>query len=411
MIQGDSNVKTRAWAGIGLFLYVWLMVGFATGTATLLGPARWVTGALRESAWNAWEDRAMVAVILVYVAASFLLARALTGLTQRTRKAPVRVAIPTVATLCAGLSLWGWTNPAVYATVAGGIHNAEISAGGAEFVFGPYPDRPRIEELKKQGFTALVSLQHPAVVPFEPQGIAMEKQAAQEVGIEFIHAPMLPWVSSNEGSLATIRAVADRGKGRYYVHCGLGRDRTNVVKRMLEKRGARTAAGAPANEVPRSFSIRLAEGKKLMERGALRELDEDVFLVPYPNHHELYGNMLAGQVAHVLVLLNPDNGQQAQWLDQLRPILAEHSVPATYEALRKDSRAFYADMVAVARTLPRPLVIVVPHTPPHPYGVAGQLLAQEWTGAPWNEGPTWALQPVPQDPKLASVRQQQAAGR
>ncbi|HUG52547.1 MAG TPA: hypothetical protein VMR21_03060 [Vicinamibacteria bacterium] len=373
------------------------MVGFASGTATLLGPARWITAWLRASAWSAWEDRAMIAVIVVYVAASFLFACLLTSLTRRSRWAPARLAVPGAATLCAGLSLWGWTNPAVYATVAGGTEGAQVEAGGAEFVFGPYPDPARIAELKKEGLTALISLQHPAVVPFEPQGIATEKAAARELGIEFIHAPMLPWVSSNEASLRTIREVAARGKGRYYVHCGLGRDRTNVVKRMLERAGGPTTAAA-GTKAPGSFTARLAEGKKLMERGALKGLDTGIWLIPYPNRHELYGNMLAGQVAHVLVLLDPGNGQQAQWLEEIRTVLAEHAVPVTCEPLRRNSQAFYADAVAIAKTLPRPVVIVVPHTPPHPYGQPGQRLAQEWTGEPWDEGPVWPLQPVPADP-------------
>lgn len=405
-------MKTRAWAGIGLFLYVWLMVGFATGTATLLWPARWVTAALRHSAWSAWEDRAMIAVILLYGASSFLLARALTRLTRRARQAPVRIGIPGVATLCAGLSLWGWTNPAVYATVAGGISNTRVAAGGAEFVFGPYPDRARIQQLKSEGFAGLISLQHAAVVPFEPQGIATEKVAAQELGIEFIHAPMLPWVSSNEGSLDVIRAVAERGKGRYYVHCGLGRDRTNVVKRMLENMGASLAAGAPANEKPRDFAVRFAEGKRLMERGAFREIEPGIWLVPYPNQHELYGNMLAGQLAHVLVLLDPSRSQQAQWVEHLRAVLAEHHVAASFEPVQGSSRAAYADAIAIARTLPRPLAVIVPHTPPHPYGQYGRALAQEWTGKVWDEGPTWALvAPGAPGPKPAAASRDTSAGR
>jgi hypothetical protein len=382
-------VKTRAWAGIGLFLYVWLMVGFATGTATLLGPARWITGALRDSAWSAWEDRAMIAVIVVYVAASFLLSAAITAYARRSRYRRLRTGIPAVATLCAVLSLWGWSNPAVYATVAGGLSGSPVTAAGAQFVFGPYPDRARLEELKKDGFAGVVSLQHPAVVPFEPQGISAERESARQIGIEFIHAPMLPWVSSNEASLETIRGVARRGTGRYYVHCGLGRDRTNVVKRMLEKMGAATAGGTQPNTTATSFAARLAEGRKFMERGAFREVEKDIWVLPYPNEHELYGLMLAGQVSHVLVLFDPRHSQQEQWAGTLRKVFTDHGVPATFEAPRPGSRAWHADVMATARALPRPLAIVVPHMPPHPFGEPGRALVEDWTGARWAVGPTW----------------------
>ena len=30
------------------------------------------------------------------------------------------------------------------------------------------------------------------------------------------------------------------------------------------------------------------------------------FLIPFPNKHEMFGNMLSGQVAHTLVLLDAD---------------------------------------------------------------------------------------------------------
>ena len=396
-------MKKQAWAGIGLFLYVWLMVGFATGTLTLLGPARWVTSGLRRIGWGGQENGVMILVILAFVVASFLIARALTALIRKARTRQVRFGVPGIATLAAGLALWGWMNPAVYATVAGGVAGTSVNTGGAEFVFGGYPDRARLQELKAQGYAGVISLQHPAVLPFEPPAIQAEEVAARELGIQFVSAPMLPWVSSNEASLEKIRLIAVGGKGRYYVHCGLGRDRTNVVKRMLERTGAAMVAGAPANAEARTFQMRWNEGRRFMERGGFRTLEKDVWLIPYPNHHELYGNMLAGQIKHVFVLLDPEDGQQAEWIRHLQKQLGDHGIEATFEPLRIGSSAWTADMVASAKTLPRPLAIVLPHTPPHPYGGPAQELVREWTGSPWEFKEKWDLVPVVPAPKSASV--------
>jgi hypothetical protein len=322
----------------------------------------------------------MVAVILCYIFLSFLLARRLTSLVRRTGSMRVRVGVLGAATVAAGLALWGWLNPATYAMAAGGVPSQLRLAQGPEFDFGPYPDKSRLQELKREGVTAVVSLQHPAVVPFEPAGIAAEQQAAKEVGIEFIHAPMLPWVASNEESLEKIKELARSGHGHYYVHCGLGRDRTNVVRRMLEGQGAAVSAGGTTAAT--DYRQRLAQRGALMERGEFREIDKDVWLVPYPNEHELYGHMLAGQVKHVLVLLDSYSPEQAQWIGHLKQVFAQYQVPATFETLAPGQLARTADLAAFARArLPRPLAVIVPSMSPLPHTEVADAFAREWDGS------------------------------
>lgn len=363
-----------------LFAYVWLMVGFATGTLVLLGPARWVTSAI---AAPGAERAAMLLVILLYVAGSFLVALYCTrALILRQSSRPVRGLVVAAVTGSAALALWGWRNPAVYAAVAGGEAAEErmVLESGSQFLFGPYPDRERLAELKAEGVTAVVSLQHPAVVPFEPEGIAREKEWTRELGIEFIHAPMLPWVSDNEASLERIRELVRAGDGgTYYVHCGLGRDRVSVVQRVIERMGG-VVVSADGTEEALTWADRDAEGLGDLERGPPIELDRGVWLVPYPNEHEMFGHMLAGQVEHVLLLLDAGDPEQAAWLEEARRLLSEYDVPHTARPLAAGDAAGAAAAAAAAQSLPRPLTVVVPFTAAERNTAVADAFRAAWVG-------------------------------
>lgn len=360
------------------FAYVWLMLGFASGTLLLVGPVRWVTAYLRDGDFaQSTEDAVMIGVIVLFVIVSALAAWLAVAWMRRRRSRPARLAIPVLLTVAAGVALYGWTNPAVMAGVAGGVGGSVTVGGNAEFVFGPYPDRARLEELKQEGYTAVVSLQHPAVLPFEPPGIAEEIRVTKEIGLPFIHAPMLPWISANDESLDRIRSLAREGEGRYYVHCGLGRDRANVVKRMLEREGAAVAAGE-GYKAAGTFAARMADGNAPMERGLLRKLDDDVWLIPYPNKHEMFGNMLSGQVAHVLVLLDETREPERAWAAEARARFTEFAVPHTVMTLPAGDDARASAIVRTARTLPRSLVIIVPFTAPHANAAVAETLIKAW---------------------------------
>ncbi len=68
----ETRVPARAYLKpVATFCYVWLMVGFFTGTLVLLGPVRWLTVAVRNAGWQqSNEDLAVRSVIAIYVVAS-----------------------------------------------------------------------------------------------------------------------------------------------------------------------------------------------------------------------------------------------------------------------------------------------------------------------------------------------------
>jgi hypothetical protein len=366
-------VRQRPGTGrtVGLVAYLWLMSGFAVGTFVLVGPVRWViAGVHRLGGSQHAEDLVLRGVILAFVLGSCVLALWLAARTLRAERRSTRIGIPAVCTVLAMLALWAWSNPGrMLAAVAGGGGNGgTVTAGsGVQFVFGAYPDRARLAQLKREGFTAVVSLQHPAVVPFEPRSIAEERKNARELRMEFIHAPMLPWVSDNEAALQKVRELMNGGAGKYYVHCGLGRDRTNVVRRMIEAEGAGRVKMASSADLQHASTfadrLRLPPEQRDLQRGAVRELETGVWLIPHPNSAELSGYLLAGQMRTVVLLLDPSDAEQRAWRDELEAAFRGAGVSFQERPLLPGEGERAAVIAAEVRRLPHPAAVVAPHTP------------------------------------------------
>ncbi len=284
---------------LGLFAAIWLAVGFAAGTLTLLGPVRWATSALRGAGTSDMVEKAVVLTIIVaYVAASFVASLFISRWSLRQNS--WRVAIgPAVAWSLALACVWAWMTPAV----VNSFQPVQVESV-ARFTFGPYPERERFEQLRADGYTAVVSLLHPAVVPFEPQLIARERELAAEFGLEFIHAPMLPWIGDNGDSLDRIKELAGSDRGRYYVHCYLGRDRVGTVRALIE----RIATNTVVADFRPEMAVRAGFDKAAFERGEIVELEPGVFLSPYPTDEEMFKYFAGGYFAHVVSLLDPNNG-------------------------------------------------------------------------------------------------------
>lgn len=350
------------------FLYVWLMVGLFSGTAVLLGPAGWLSSAARSAGWSdaaqGWVVKALIAAwFLATIPATLWLVRRF----FRRERGARRIAMPAVVTVLAGLAAMEWMNPArTLARVAGGTSTEVRMDGGAVFLFGPYPDRARLAELKQQGVEAVVSLQHPAV-PVEVPGIAEERRVARELGIRFVHAPMLPWVSDNERSLQVVRDLVRSGKGKYYVHCGLGRDRSTVVRRLVEGMGGRQLATADL-KTALTFGDRARQAaagevpSPHFERGSLAQVEPGVWLIPHPNRSELFGYMLAGQVKHVVSVLDPADPEQAAWLAEQRTAFGQFQIPVTFIPVRAGDAAAAARVVEAVRAAPHPVAVIAPRT-------------------------------------------------
>jgi hypothetical protein len=339
---------------------MWLLVGLILGTAVLIGPVRLLTEGMGEAGWEQRsQDHVLIVVILLYLALSLVLTRYVVGVMLRARNRNTRWAIATVFTVIGAVTAWQWSNPAnLLASIAGGGDAGTFSAaGGAEFVFGAYPDEDKLRELQLRGVTSVISLQHPGVI-VEREGISAERDATEKLGLTLIQAPMLPWVSDNAVSLQKLRLIARRGKGKFYVHCGLGRDRVNVAKRVIEAEGTRVSVASDL-----IAATDFADRTSPFERGSLLQIDKGKWVIPYPNEHEMFGFLLGGQAGHVISLLDTTDEEYAEWQTIMRRHLSEHRVPFTAMPLKIGDRRRAREIARAIRGMPGKVTIVAPDTP------------------------------------------------
>lgn len=305
------------------FLYLWLVIGFTLGTFVLLAPVRWLVAVVQRAGGGTGVERvAVIALVVVYVVVSCLLALRLNGFMGRTRSTVRRYSIPAALTAIAMLTAWEWRNPSVLLSgIAGGGDAGTVeSVSGATFEFGSYPDEARLRELKRQGITAVVSLQHPDDL-VERKGIEQEEISTRTVGLTLIKAPMLPWFSENREALDTLRALALHGTGKFYVHCGLGRDRVNIAKKLIEGLGAKTVASKNLGA-----GLGFEERDRPFIHGTLLHLATGVWLVPYPEHEEAFGCLVEGRAGNIALILDPADVEQKKRLGDVTSILNHYGI-------------------------------------------------------------------------------------
>lgn len=387
---------------------MWLLIGLVLGTAVLVGPVRLLTEGMGEAGWEQnSQDHVLIVVILLYLAVSLIVTRYVVGIMFRARNRNTRWAIAAVFTVMAAATAWQWSNPAkLLAGIAGGGDGGRISGvGGAEFIFGAYPDEDKLRALQLEGITSVISLQHPGVI-VEREGISAERDATKRLGMTLIQAPMLPWVSDNAQSLQKLRLIARRGEGKFYVHCGLGRDRVNVAKRIIEAEGTRVAVTSDLKEAP-SF----ADLTEPFVRGSVAHVDSGKWLIPYPDEHEMFIYLLGGQGAHIVSLLDTTNKTQAEWQAVLRQQLKDAVVPFTAMPLGRGDSRRAREIARAIHAMPERVTIVAPQTP-SPGGrarrgsaVAVALLREYGRLYPKSHAarPSWRLKAPPPSPAATAT--------
>ena len=341
----EVNIKN-----ISLFAVIWFMLGFSLGTATLMGPVRWITDYTRSSNMDpSVENWAIRIVIILFVIISFIIAINLTKNFVNSNSVVNKTLTILIPFLLTAFSLWLWLNPKMMQ-----FNSVQTSQTyeNIEFIFGPYPEEDKFLELKKLKVTGIISLLHESVVPFEPKLLSDERELAKKYGIEVIHLPMLPWISSNENSLNEIKKLAVEGKGKYYVHCYLGKDRVGVVRKAIQQiLGEEKISG--------EIRKRNIDDKKQFERGIIIKLDEGIYFSPYPTDEEFFSYLLSGSFENVISLLTPENPEDVPWIEKEEKVFSENGInfkllPINLNSYNPEKLLKYIEIV---RKLEKPVLV------------------------------------------------------
>lgn len=332
---------------IALFLFLWLCTGFALGTVTLLGPVRWAVTWSRDRGFSdGVENGLVVGLIIALIVVSFLLARAATLRVLNAQTPSVRWGLPVGIAALAVVALALFMNPDVLNRATG----ATTDTTNANFTFGSYPTHGELRKLKREGYVGVISLLHPAVTPFEPKLLRDEQEAGKDVGIDIISIPMLPWISQNGESIERIKAIAANPKGRYYVHCYLGKDRVNVVKRLVSQ-----STNTDESEPTESRSL---DDISAFERGPIVELSAGVYLTPFPTDEEYMGYVIAAGVKQVVSLMDTTDAEATERVRTERQLLRTYRIPfREFPVLETTTEAGLETLFREIATMPRPVVI------------------------------------------------------
>jgi ADP-ribose pyrophosphatase YjhB (NUDIX family) len=281
----------------------WLWIGFAGGAAVLLLVATPLESALTGRGASRGEvDIALTVLALAWIAASFFAALGLEfGARFRSAKARMHV----LGALACGAVFVAFLQGG--SGVFSGFRSS-AETWSDRFTFGPYPDRDDFRRLHGEGYSAVVSLLNP-IIPFEAVLLEREREAARETGLELVEIPMLPWVSDNRQGRELLSALARSKRGRYYVHCYLGRHRADLARfTILEAEGFPREAPAPI-EWPPAF-----------ERGPVTRAAESWVVGPLPTEEEWVEFVMRSGARHVVSLLDPSDSAEHALIEEERDI-------------------------------------------------------------------------------------------
>jgi protein tyrosine phosphatase (PTP) superfamily phosphohydrolase (DUF442 family) len=331
-----------------LFAFIWLCIGFAIGATTLLGPVRWIANFSRSQSYSDNTEGVLIkAIIVLFVISSFFIARLIAAKAIKTVDRKRKWIIPAVSAALATIALLILINPKTLSNFSA----QQKDTSNAQFTFGSYPSKDDLENLKQERYTSVISLLHPAVTPFEPTLLKEEQELCKDAGITLISIPMLPWVSENEEAINKIKQIAANPSGKYYVHCYLGKDRVNLVKRLIN-----SYSGKATTE--KSGSSRSLSNLGELERGPVTTIGNEIFFTPYPTDEEYMGYVISAGVQQVISLMDSTDPEQVPRIEAERKLLATYNIPFVVIPVPGNNRQKQLNKLKVAmRSAQKPLVI------------------------------------------------------
>ncbi|MEN9337442.1 MAG: hypothetical protein RLZZ500_2429 [Bacteroidota bacterium] len=336
------------------FLFVGLCLVFPMGLLSLtVGPNRWVAQLSELYKWSdttqsSLQKVAIVIFLILVLWATIKVTQYLDNKFNYNRKQKRIVWGILSVGLLVSVYIFSF-QPEVLTAI--NVTDSVDKSDTAEYHFGPYPDADKLQQLKAENYDGVISLLHPLVVPAEPILMDKEKANAAKAEIKLISVPMLPWISKNDSSVVAIRKMARELKGKYYVHCYLGKDRANVFKNIIRKETGHTVKGVANSE-------RSLELQQKFERGTIYKLENEVYLTPCPTDEEMLAFILNGKVNSVVSLLNPEEEGDAKILGTEKLLMNRYNqFYANHPIHRKMSDEEILQKIKTIKTYRKPMVI------------------------------------------------------
>lgn len=336
------------------FLYLGLCWVFPLGLLSLtVGPNRWMADWASAHNWSEEaQSGAQKGVIVLFLLVVLYLTTKTTQYLTSTYSplTPFKKAIWAVLSVAFVVAVYIFSfQPEILTTI--NTTTSVDKSNSAEYHFGPYPDADKLRELKNEGYDGVISLLHELVVPAEPILMNKEQINAKNAGIQLIAIPMLPWVSKNDSTVTVIRKMAHELKGKYYVHCYLGKDRANVFKNIIRKETGHKVKGVANSE-------RSLDNKKQFERGPIYKLENEVFLTPCPTDEEMLAYLLNGKINSIVSLLNPKDNGDAKILETERLAMERYGQFFVNHPIHRDmSDSEIMKQIKTIKTYRKPMVV------------------------------------------------------
>lgn len=339
---------------IAQFLYVWLCIAFPLGLLTLtVGPMRWFADYAHRISMPADKEALygkliIVGYIVITLAIAILISRALLKLGKK-KKGGIGI-LTMLLIISVGIFVF---NPKLLIAKQADEHieaDNNNHLDKAQFTLGAYPDYNQLKILKTEGYSAVISLLHPLVVPAEPKLLNEERQNAKDAGVELIEIPMLPWISGNEEAIKKIRELAKMAKGKYYVHCYLGKDRVNAFRSIIMDENA-------AYQASKEFDARTLKGIKIFERGPIIDIGNQIYLTPYPTDEEFMGYIFNGDIKTIVNTLDPKDKDDKVLIAKEEKYAKQYGVTFVNLPVNDNSTSTISAFASSVRQLKRPMVI------------------------------------------------------
>jgi|LauGreSuBDMM15SN_2_FD.fasta_scaffold03590_4 hypothetical protein len=335
-----------------VFLFTGLSLFFPLGLLTLtVGPVRMVSDFAEKENWSESNENLIQKIILVlfFIFTLFLTIK-LTRFLVLNKNKNLKYFIYAMLGIGLFTSVFIFSFKPEMLINIDGISHVNKSAE-AEFHFGSYPDEEKMEELKEDGYSGVISLLNELVIPAEP--ILMEKEVinAKKVGIQLISVPMLPWIVENDASVLKIKEIARHFKGKYYVHCYLGKDRANVFRNIIENENKNLIAQS-------NLGVRSLDEVKRFELGNIIKLKQNVFIVPYPTNEEFFGFILNGNTKTVVSILSSSIKDEKVRIEKEAKIMKQYNQTfVNIPLLETDTDETILKAIEKIKKLQEPMVI------------------------------------------------------